>query len=69
MMKLYLDIDEVLLTRQGEPAEGLTEFLKFATENFDCYWLTTHCDGDVKDVFLYILSIICVKKNTILSKY
>lgn len=58
MKKLYLDIDEVLLTRRGEPAEGLEEFLKFATESFDCYWLTTHCDGDTKDVFLYLVGKI-----------
>ena len=58
MKKLYLDIDEVLLTRRGEPANGLVDFLKFATENFDCYWLTTHCDGDTKDVFLYLVGKI-----------
>lgn len=55
MKKLYLDIDGTLLTR-GVPAEGLTEFLRFATEKFDCYWLSTHCYGDAKPVFLYLVA-------------
>ena len=49
-MKIYLDIDGVLLTKHGEPATGLLEFLKKVTEH-DCYWLTTHCkDDSVKSV-------------------
>lgn len=45
-MNLYLDIDGVILTKTGERSENLTEFLKFATENFNCFWLTTHCKGN-----------------------
>ncbi len=55
MKKLYLDIDGVLLTKQGVPATHIVEFLKFATSNFDCYWLTTHCDGDATTAFLYLV--------------
>lgn len=55
MKNLYLDIDGVLLTKQGEASPHITEFLKFATENFDCYWLTTHCDGDATPPFLYLV--------------
>lgn len=55
MTKLYLDIDGVLIGRDGKPAEGLVEFLAFATERFECYWLTTHCDGDSDQVFLYLV--------------
>lgn len=55
MKKLYLDIDGVLIKKDGTPAEGLVEFLAFATEHFDCYWLTTHCDGDAEPVFLYLV--------------
>lgn len=55
MKKLYLDIDGVLVS-EGRATEGMVEFLKFATENFDCYWLTTHCHGDAKPVFLYLVS-------------
>lgn len=66
--KLYLDIDEVLLTRKGEQALGLVEFLKFATENFDCYWLTTHCDGDTKDVFLYLIGKVSAEAIPFIEK-
>jgi len=54
MTKLYLDIDGTLI-RRGAPAEGVAEFLAFATEHFDCYWLSTHCQGDAKAVFLYLV--------------
>lgn len=50
MKKLYLDVDGVVLTKQGEPASHLLVFLKYATESFDCYWLTTHCHGDTQTV-------------------
>lgn len=55
MTKLYLDIDGVLLSKDGTAAEGLVEFLSFVTSNFECYWLTTHCDGDSDQVFLYLV--------------
>ncbi len=55
MKKLYLDIDGVLIKKDGTPAEGLVKFLQFATKHFDCYWLTTHCDGDAEPVFLYLV--------------
>lgn len=42
-MKIYLDIDGVLLTRKQEIPENIDMFLDFVTKNFDCYWLTTHC--------------------------
>jgi hypothetical protein len=57
MKKLYLDIDGVLVSK-GKAAEGITEFLHFATENFDCYWLTTHCYGDAAPVARYLASRI-----------
>lgn len=55
MKRLYLDIDGVLLTKQGVPASHIVEFLQFATSSFDCYWLTTHCDGDATTAFLYLV--------------
>jgi hypothetical protein len=55
MKKLYLDIDGVLLKKDGPPAEGMVEFLASVTEHFECYWLTTHCDGDSDQVFLYLV--------------
>lgn len=55
MTKLYLDIDGVLIQKDGTPAEGLVPFLEFATTKFDCYWLTTHCDGSTDGPFLYLV--------------
>ena len=47
MIKLYLDIDGVLLhTKKPCAAEYAAEFIDYVTANFDCYWLTTHCKGD-----------------------
>ena len=40
---LYLDIDGVLLANEKNLAIGASEFIKYATDNFDVYWLTTHC--------------------------
>lgn len=53
--RLYLDIDGVLLTvKQTRPADHSTAFIEFVSGNFDCYWLTTHCKGDVKNVIRYL---------------
>lgn len=41
-MNIYLDIDGVLLTKEGKQPAGLVEFLKKVTAH-DCFWLTTHC--------------------------
>jgi len=42
-MNLYFDIDGVLLTRNKQVPNGASELLDYATQNFNCYWLTTHC--------------------------
>jgi hypothetical protein len=47
--KVLLDIDGVLLGKKNGRvvlAKGADEFLRFVTSHFDCYWLTTHCQGD-----------------------
>ncbi len=44
-MKVYIDIDGVLLTKSSEVPDYGKEFIHFLTNNFDCYWLTTHCRG------------------------
>jgi hypothetical protein len=55
MIKLYLDIDGVLLTaKQTRPADYSVEFIEFITGNFDCYWLTTHCKGDSNSAISYL---------------
>ena len=55
MKNLYLDIDGVLLTKQGKPASHIVEFLKYVTEHCNCFWLTTHCHGDATTAFLYLV--------------
>ncbi len=45
-MKLYFDIDGVLIAQGRKPANYVAEFLKIATEKHDCYWLTTHCKNN-----------------------
>jgi len=55
MKYLYLDIDGVILTKKGnQSANHLLDFLKFVTSNYNCYWLTTHCHGDVKMTVEYL---------------
>lgn len=44
-MKIYLDIDGVLLIKSQIPSESSTGFLKWALGNHDVYWLTTRCKG------------------------
>ncbi|PIQ20767.1 MAG: hypothetical protein COW65_13130 [Cytophagales bacterium CG18_big_fil_WC_8_21_14_2_50_42_9] len=57
MKRLYIDIDGVLLTKKniGVPEYG-REFLKYLVNNFDCYWLTTHCRGDSLNAIQYLSS-------------
>lgn len=53
-MKVYLDIDGVLLTKSlTVPPDG-KKLIHFVTENFDCYWLTTHCRGGENKAIEYL---------------
>jgi hypothetical protein len=58
MKKLYLDVDGVVLTKRGEPALHLVDFLRFVTKHFDCYWLTSHCQGDASRVIDDLTGIV-----------
>ena len=54
-MKLYLDIDGVLLDYDNDGrAEHSIELIDYITEEFDCYWLTTHCKGDAGTAVDYL---------------
>lgn len=44
-MNIYLDIDGVLLKKDGTLAGHFDEFIEFFVNNHDVYWLTTHCHG------------------------
>ena len=55
MMKLYLDIDGVLLTKRNtKAADSGAPFIDFVTRRFDCYWLTTHCKGNAETAVRYL---------------
>lgn len=45
-MNIYLDIDGVILASEHQPAKHAKEFIKYFTDNYPVYWLTTHCKGD-----------------------
>ena len=45
-MKIYLDIDGVLLANDKQKANSADDFIKSLVKNHDVYWLTTHCKGD-----------------------
>lgn len=48
-INIYIDIDGVLLANETNLAIGANEFIKYVAENFEVYWLTTHCmhgDGE-----------------------
>ncbi|OGM16531.1 hypothetical protein A2V56_00600 [Candidatus Woesebacteria bacterium RBG_19FT_COMBO_42_9] len=45
-MNIYLDIDGVILANDKQAALYAKEFLKYVTDNYPTYWLTTHCKGD-----------------------
>jgi len=62
MKKLYIDIDGVLITRYDhQTPEGLWEFIDFATQHFDCYWLSSYCKGDAKPVLRLLLKYVDTK--------
>jgi hypothetical protein len=57
--KLYLDIDGVILTKKNtRQADDLEQFVDFIIENFNCYWLTTHCKGDSDSTIRYLTQFI-----------
>lgn len=54
IMKIYIDIDGVPLTKgQKIPKHG-KEFLEFLTQNFNCYWFTTHCKSGENQSLNYL---------------
>lgn len=53
-MNIYLDIDGVLLTKEGEPALAAIELLEYVVQNHSVYWLTTHCQGEDGDFMPYL---------------
>lgn len=58
-MKLYLDIDGVLLDYGTDThAKHVGEFIDYITAECECYWLTTHCKGDSQTAIDYLSSYL-----------
>jgi hypothetical protein len=53
-MKIYLDIDGVILKMDLKIPEYGREFIRYITTNHDCYWLTTHCRGGINNALQYL---------------
>lgn len=57
IMNIYLDIDGVILNKEGKQMTYLTEFLTYLFDKFptSIYWLTTHCkDGKTDWLFKHL---------------
>lgn len=68
-MKLYLDIDGVLITAKNPVApQDIDSFVRFVTSNFDCYWLTTHCKGDPARCMSYLRNYLAEDSISALSR-
>jgi len=67
---IYLDIDGVIITKHGgKEAKHLFEFLNSALGNCDCYWLTTHCKGDIATALDYVKDKVSEKSFELLKKF
>lgn len=58
MKNLYLDIDGVILTLGGKPAQHLSRFLIYILENYRVSWLTSRCSGDTKYTIKYLAQFL-----------
>ena len=48
-MKLFLDIDGVLLTKRGDLAQGAEAFLRWCIGDHDPFWISTRTrDGSIR---------------------
>jgi len=47
-MIAYLDIDGVIMANDKRTANYAHEFVEYLVNNYDVYWLTTHCHGDAR---------------------
>lgn len=65
---LYIDIDGVILTRGGMPAQHLDEFLKYILRNFTVMWLTSRCNGDAKYTIDYLSKFLQAETLSLLKK-
>lgn len=70
MTNIYLDIDGVLLANDLNPANHVSEFLKYVLEKYpdSTYWLTTHCQGDASVPIQHIGHLFDTKTVELMKK-
>jgi hypothetical protein len=69
MKTLYIDIDGVLVDSKAKKAALNAEnFIKFIINNFDCYWLSTHCRDGIEWVITYLSRYYDIKTMELLKK-
>jgi len=67
-MNIYLDIDGVIMANDKQPALHVKEFVKYLTDNYPVYWLTTHCRGDSNYTLHHLSQWFDAEMLTILAK-
>lgn len=67
-MNIYLDIDGVILANDQQAANYVYEFLKYITDSYPVYWLTTHCKGEASYTLAYLGRILDQKTLQITMK-
>ena len=67
MIKIYLDIDGVLLSRKQTIPDNAEELILYLIRYFDCYWLTTHCRGGENKTVEYLCRVYGDKYKSIFS--
>jgi len=64
-MKIYIDIDGVILTRDHRIPDYAEDLIYYLVANHNCYWLTTHCRGGENRAVNYLAQFY---KGEILEK-
>jgi len=67
-MNIYLDIDGVIIANDEQPALHAKEFVKYITDNYSVFWLTTHCKGDSNFTLHYLSQLFDTETLKILAK-
>lgn len=67
-MKVYLDIDGVLLTKKMRVPDHGPEFISYITQYFECYWLTTHCRAGENHALKYLSQFYAQRELMNLAK-
>ncbi len=68
LKNIYLDIDGVILTRGGIPAQHLDKFLGYILDNYSVFWLTSRCQGDSKYTVNYLSQFLLPDTVSLLKK-